>query len=306
VPRALPPGGTLGIVAPSGPVDRVRVEAGLAWYEARGFRVSLAPHLWDRRGFLAGDDRDRARDLEAFLLDPRVDAVLCARGGYGALRVLPWVDWARVARDPKALVGFSDVTALHLAMARLCVVSFHGPVVEEPEGSAADANRSRLLEVLSGGGTGPVPLPEPERVRVLAPGRAVGRLVGGNLSLLAASLGTPWEVDTRDAIVLLEDVHEPPYRLDRYLTQLELAGKLSVASGFAVGELVACEPDAPGGPDALEVFAERLGRLGRPCLAGLPLGHGAYRVTVPLGVQAELATDPPGLWILESGVAAAA
>ena len=302
VPPALPPGGVIGVAAPSGPVDAARLANGLALLHGAGFEVALAPGLLERRAYLAGDDRARAADLRALLADPGVDAVICARGGYGAMRLLAYCDFAALRRSPKALAGFSDATALHLAFAAQGLVSFHGPMLECRASEAAAANLDELLRVLRGEpALGPSGRAEraPQRI---CPGRARGAVVGGNLTLVAASLGTPWEIDATGRLLLLEDVGEPPYRLDRYLTQLEAAGKLAAAAGFLIGELAGCE-GAPGDPAPLQVFAERLQPLGRPCLADLPFGHGARKRTLPLGVQAELDADAGCLRLLQPATA---
>jgi muramoyltetrapeptide carboxypeptidase len=281
-------------------VDAVRLSNGLHVLREEGLEVVLAPGLLERLGFLAGDDAVRLSGLQGLLDDPGIDAVLCARGGYGAMRILPGLRLEALCRRPKALVGFSDVTALHLALAAAGLVSFHGPLVECGERPEAEANLRAMVALLRGAPAGTL-LVGADVPRVLHPGRARGRLAGGNLSLLAATVGTPWEVCADGAILLLEDVAEPPYRLDRYLTQLALAGRLRAAAGFLVGELVDCGP----GGEALDVIASHLAPLGRPCLAGLPLGHGSRKATVPLGALVELdadagtvtlcepATDPP-------------
>ena len=299
-PAAVPPGGVLGVCAPSGPVHAERLASGLAELTRLGFELRLAPGLFERRGYLAGDDRTRARDLVGFLEDPKVHAILCARGGYGAMRLLPEVDRAPWVQRAKPLVGFSDITALHQLLARHGVVSFHGMLAESPEGGPPEANlRSLVTALTSIAPLGAVQWPPggPQPVCV-CPGRAQGPLVGGNLSLLVATLGTPWEVRAAGCLLLLEDIGERPYHLDRYLTQLLLGGRLDGVAGFLIGELVDCGGSADE-PTALEVVAERLAPLGKPCLANLPLGHGRHRLTVPLGVRAALDADAGGLTFLE-------
>lgn len=303
-PPPLAAGGVIGVCAPSGPVNAERLEAGLAWLRAAGFRPRLAPHLYARAAYLAGTDAERAADLRALLADPGVDAVVCARGGYGAMRLLPELDLGVARAAPKPLVGFSDITALHLAWAAAGLVSFHGPVLEDSASPDGAFNRQALVAALEGTAW-PGQLPTPPDIPApctLHDGVVRGRLVGGNLSLIVALLGTPYALNTRGAVLLLEDVHEPPYRLDRYLTQLWLAGKLQAAAGFVIGELVGCEAEGDG-PDALTVLADRLTPLGKPCAAGFCLGHGRYRLTVPLGVAVELDAGRPALTILESGLA---
>ncbi len=299
VPEVIP-GDTIGVVAPSGPIDEDRVALALATLEEVGFRSKLAENLRARRGYLAGDDVSRAKDLTRMLVDPDVQAVIAARGGYGAMRLLPYLEahWSALRTCPKALVGFSDITALHLAFQRHRLVSLHGPVLEsllDREGQVRQPSLDSLVDGLGGRWAEELPVPVGYSPWCVTPGRARGRLVGGNLSLIAATLGTPWEIDTQGAVVLLEDVGEKPYVLDRYLTQLALAGKLQAAAGFIVGELVHCGSDTDV-PTADEVVSEHLARTALPCSAGWPLGHGAQKLTVPLGAMVEIDASVPAVF----------
>jgi muramoyltetrapeptide carboxypeptidase len=304
--RALPEGGTLGIAAPAGPIDAARLAAGVARLERAGFSVLHRPDVCARCGYLAGDDARRAGELMELVEDPRVDAIVCARGGYGSQRILSRLDPERVRRAAKPLVGFSDVTTLHLWLSRVVgLVSFHGPMLERG-GDLADPELEALLAAVGGRAGGAVLAGEP------APGgSAEGRLVGGNLTLVAGSLGTPWEVETRGSILLLEEVHEPPYRIDRLLGQLAAAGKLDGLAGVGVGALVECVPDARGldpeahgsalGPSAREAIAEWVRPLGVPLVFGLPFGHAPPNLTWPVGVRGRLDADGGELHILEPG-----
>lgn len=303
VPKVLP-GDTIGVVAPSGPIDEDRVTLALAALEQVGFRRKLSENLRARRGYLAGDDIVRAKDLTRMLADPEVHAVIAARGGYGAMRLLPYLEahGSALRMGPKALVGFSDITALHLAFQRHHVVSLHGPVLEsllDHEGRVRPTTMASLVDGLGGKWPEELPIPEGYSPWCVTTGRARGRLVGGNLSLIAATLGTPWEIDTRGAVVLLEDVGEKPYVLDRYLTQLALAGKLQAAAGFIIGELVHCGNDSDV-PTAEEVVSEHLARTALPCSAGWPFGHGAEKLTVPLGAIVEMDASVPAVFFPES------
>jgi muramoyltetrapeptide carboxypeptidase len=280
------------VVAPSGPVDRRLLDRGVEALESLGLRVRVSPHVLDRDGFLAGVDADRARDLHEAWCDRDVAAVVCARGGYGAQRVLPLLDWAAMASaDPKVLLGASDITALHDAFAvRLGVATLFGPM---PAGVPLGGERRDEPTYAGLAAT----LFEPERVQALAPaglrtvvpGRARGRVVGGTLTLLAASCGTPYARPAAGAIVVLEDVGEPPYRLDRCLTQLLQAGWFDGVRGVVLGTWEGC------GPDGEATVARRLGELGVPVAAGLGFGHGASQLTVPLGVEAALDADAGSL-----------
>ena len=307
-PRALPAGGTLGIVAPAGPIDAERLAAGIAMWEAAGFRTHHRQDLCAREGYLAGDDERRAAELMEMVNDPGVDAILCARGGYGSLRILSRLDAARVREAAKPFVGYSDATTLHLWMRRVAaLVSFHGPMLERG-GDLEAAELDTLVAALTGS--------EGATARLVGrpglPGVAEGPLVGGNLCLVAASLGTPWELEARGAILMIEEVHEEPYRLDRLLGQLAAAGKLAELAGVGVGALVDCDPAARPidpelhgarcGPSAREAMERWLGPLGVPVAFGLPFGHCAPNLTWPLGVRARLDGERGELHILEPGV----
>lgn len=314
LPRALPPGGTIALVAPAGsvPVDdqgrlHPKLAAGLERLQAAGYRTVFGRHVFARHGYLAGDDSGRLADLRWALTDPGIDAVICVRGGYGSPRLLEQADFAPLARDfarrPRPLVGFSDLTALLAALTAVTgIPTFHGPTLgslDEP------ANLEALLRLIGRDARFPqqvVPMAAPgaPRPRTLRSGRAEGRLVGGNLSLLCALVGTPYEPDPRGAVLLLEDVGEPPYRLDRMLTHLRLAGWLRQVAGIIVGELVDCDPPA-GRPSftAAEVLEERLGDLGVPCLVDVPCGHGRWQLTLPLGARVALDAGAGTVTVLE-------
>ncbi|MDL4820678.1 S66 peptidase family protein [Actinomadura opuntiae] len=310
----LRPGDRVAVVAPSGPAEPARLEAGCAVLRDLGLDVVVGKHALDRANLgapepvrddwhrLAGTDADRAADLQAAWCDPRVRAVICARGGYGATRVLDHLDWDALAAAtrasgaaPKILHGSSDVTALHACFgARLGVSTSFGPM---PAGLIADlgatdapgapgapaATLDGLRTALFGG---PVALPG---THVLRPGRAEGPLTGGTLSLITALLGTPYAPPpAKGRIVFLEDVTEAPYRIDRMLVQLLQSGWLDGAAGFALGSW-----ERSGDPAELDaVLAARLGPLGAPVLAGVPAGHGARQGTLELGAPAVL--EAPG------------
>lgn len=301
-PPALAPGDRIAVVAPSMPVFPDLLAAGVAALRGSGFRVEVGAHVHAVRGHLAGSDDERLADLNAALRDPGVRAVWAGRGGYGLTRILDGVDWDALAADPKLLVGFSDVTALlHAAWRRLGLVTVHGPSAGRMHLVAEHTDAYRHLLDLVSGRTTPGPLPTLGATpRGVAPGRAEGRLVGGNLSLLVAGLGTPDQLDTDGAILLIEEVHEPPYKLDRMLTQLRAAGVLARAAGVVVGALVRCDPPR-GRPSATadEVVDERLGDLGVPVLAGLPLGHVDRQLALPHGARVAMDADAGTLRLLE-------
>ncbi|WP_344970126.1 LD-carboxypeptidase [Streptosporangium fragile] len=275
-PPPLRPGDTVAVVTPCGPPDPVRLARGVRVLEGLGLKVVTGAHVLDRHRYLAGADAARAADLQEAWCDPAVSAVFCARGGYGATRVLGHLDWdAMRAAGPKALVGSSDVTALHSAFAvELGLASWFGPMpacatISDPEGPEP-RTFGHLTTALAG---------EPGSVagdRMIVPGDVVAPVTGGNLSLLAALCGTPYALSARGRIVLLEDVGEAPYRIDRMLTQLLQSGSLAGAAGFALGSWVDCGDPHP-------VLEELLAPLGVPVLAGLPVGHGSPQFSVLLG-----------------------
>lgn len=307
-PRALVHGDTLGVLAPAGPSQSPeRLAAAVAALAELGFEARLAPSCRASRGYLAGTDRGRAQDLEDLFSDPGVAGIVCLKGGYGSPRILDLVDWGLVAAHPKLLVGYSDITALHLAMAKTCkLVGIHGPMPSSDMVPQLDAfsRASWLRATTSTAALGllepPPGCPGPE---TLVGGRARGPLVGGNLSLVAALMGTPWELDTRDKILFLEDVGEEPYRVDRMLTQLRLAGKFRDCAGIVLGGFTRCEPpkDKPS-LSLREVFEDILLPVGRPCILGFAAGHCVPSHSLVLGVMAELDADSGSLSFLEAAL----
>lgn len=294
--RALPSDATVALVAPAFAADGERVARGAEKLRAAGLKVRQREDLFATRGYLAGEDARRARELMEAVEDDAVHAILCVRGGWGSHRIVPLLDAARVRAAAKPLVGFSDVTTLLLWQRRLAgLVGFHGPMLER-EAGPGDAELDQLLRALRGEPLAPL------RGEGLGGGRAEGRLVGGSLTLLAASLGTPWEVETRGAILLFEDVGEKPYALDRLLHHLRAAGKLDGLRGIGVGALTGCEDPKRATPTARDVVEEMLRSLAVPRVVGLPFGHGRPNLTWPLGVRALLDGEGGELRILEAGV----
>ncbi|MGH0031192.1 MAG: S66 peptidase family protein [Myxococcota bacterium] len=286
----------MAVAAPAGPVDPEVFHAGCALWREAGFRVRTRDDVLCRRGYLAGDDARRAAELMDFVADPEVAAIVCARGGYGVPRILDRLDPAAFRAARKPLVGFSDVTALLLWQRRRAgLMGLHGPMLER----GADADQQAFAELLDwlGGGT-----PPPLRGRGIRPGVASGRLVGGNLVLVAASLGSAWEVDTRGAILLVEEVGEAPYRVDRLLQQLRHAGKLDALAGLGVGDVSTCHDDRYREPDVATVVAEVAAGLGVPVVTELPFGHGARNRPWPVGARATIDGDAGEIRVLEAGV----
>lgn len=298
LPRRLRAGARIGVVAPASPAaNRTRVHRGSAALEALGYAVALRVDPLRHHGYYAGTDGERADALVGALVDDDLDAVLCLRGGEGCMRTLLALPGGAVGRiraaRPKPLIGFSDVTILHAWLqAEVGWVSFSGPVLT----SFAEATAYTVegfQQALTRQTTFTIAAPDAPPVRTVVPGRASGRLVGGCLSLVQALIGTPWQPDLDGALLCVEDVGEPPRRIDQMLTQLLAAGLLDRVAGIVVGELVNCRPGVRGDayPHSLtieQVLDELLAPLGVPVLSGLPIGHGRHLATLPLGIQAEL------------------
>ncbi|NEB77788.1 LD-carboxypeptidase [Streptomyces sp. SID14478] len=285
-PDRLAPGARVAVVAPSGPVPEDRLAAGLDILRGWDLEPVVAPHVLDVHEeftYLAGRDADRAADLQRAWCDPGIDAVLCARGGYGAQRMVDLLDWAAMrATRPKVFVGYSDITALHEAFAvRLGVSTLHGPMVAAADFLKSERAQDHLRATLFAPESVQV-IHGVEGVGALVPGVARGVTVGGCLSLLAADLGTAHaRVSARGGLVCLEDVGEEAYRIDRYLTQLLRGGWLEGVSGILLGSWAECEP-------VRELLVERLGGLGVPVVEEFGFGHGAGALTLPLGVAGRL------------------
>ncbi len=306
-PPALPPGGTLGIVSPCGPVREDALERGRDALHALGFRTVVAPHARDQYGHLAGADADRAEDLATMFADPAVDAVICARGGSGSIRLLPLLDWERIRAHPKPFLGYSDATTIHLALHARCGFStFFAPMVASDFapgfGGAAVEVLVRMLTAAEPSGS--LRDPRCAGARVLRPGIAEGPLAGGTLSLVVALLGTPYEIDTEGCLLFFEDVHESPAHWERFLMQLLLAGKLQRAAGIVIGT-TRWEPDEQERSRYLtfdQVFDDLLPPLGIPVVCGWPSGHLPNLMPLPLGVSARLDTDRAELTVLGPAV----
>ncbi len=278
--------GKLGLFAASSPFPEARYQAGRRLLEQAGFEIEEAVGLNEVRGYLAGPDEARSQGLLKLLLDPTVSGLWAVRGGYGLTRILPELEKAPWAEQEKPVLGFSDLTALHSLLAHLGLQSIHAPVLTQLGALAPEAATS-CFRLLAGKSVAPYAGLGPG----LVPGRAKGRLLGGNLSVLISLLGTRYFPPLDGALLLLEDVGEATYRIDRMLTQLLQSGMLSGIRGIALGEFNGCHPRNEAEPDVLCVLAERLGALGVPVLAGLPFGHGDRNLPVVLGREHELDAD---------------
>jgi muramoyltetrapeptide carboxypeptidase len=314
-PPKLKAGQTVGIIAPASPPNEPEtLRFAIETIESLGFRVKPAPHLFDRFGYLAGNDVARAADINDLFADDEVNAVFCARGGYGASRLLPLLNYETIQSHPKIILGYSDITALLLAIhQKTGLVTFHGPIAAQ---TYSEYTLTEFKKVLFSEGNGQPTIgaapafersagrvEKTNRITCLSPGKARGRLLGGNLSLVAHLIGTPYMPDLTGAILFLEDVSEATYSIDRMLTQLWLAGSLQKVAGIAFGKFSE-PPSSEWIQDRLieDVLAERARVLGIPAVSGLMIGHIDDQTTVPIGCMAELDANTGSLRLLETPV----
>lgn len=308
-PNAIRPGDTIGIVVPAGPIDRERVDRAIARLHQLGYQTKTYGDIYRASGYLAGDDETRAAELMAAFADSETTAVWCARGGYGVARLLDRLDYDTIRRHPKAFVGFSDITALHLAIQnRVGLVTFHGPNLQDGFGRTDDmspAMQVALWDMLGGADSAATVRSlapgESSKLQTLSPGIAAGRLTGGNLSVLCGLMGTPYEVDTRDRVLFLEDVDEPPYRVDRFMAQLSLAGKLQSAAGILLGSFTSGKVGEAGTEAAIaSVLCDYCDRLDVPVVAQFPAGHGNDNFVLPMSALVQLDADQGRVTLLEN------
>ena len=307
----LPAQGTIGVAAVASPYDmRSELDRGVEWWECQGYRVKLAPGIHDRDDYVAGDARRRAEDLNTLFADPEVDVVQSLQGGYGSAQTIPYLDFDLIAANPKPFVGYSDITALHVAIRqRTGLATFYGyGLLGMGEKHTSTFSRERLVQVLRGDALGEVPRdPDDPYVRAIAPGRVTAPLVGGCLWLLMQTMGTPWELEVDGAILFFEDYLLPPYYLDGLLTQLGHAGKLASLAGVVVGDMEKSDygdardvSDWRASRSLEDVLEHHLQPLGVPVLYKLPLGHGKHLASIPLGVRCTLDADARTLTVDES------
>ena len=289
-PKPLEPGARVALVAPAGPLQKPE-ELPRAQDNARtlGWEPVVGAHASERTGYLAGHDRVRLNDINRAIRDPKIDAIWILRGGYGMMRILAGIDYDALSRTPKAIIGYSDVTAFHAAVQRKCrLITYHGPTAREVlTDFSRDSFQRALMRQTDSCGAAP-------KAREINAGKAEGRLVGGNLSLLSSLCGTPYMPDLTNGILILEDVNEPVYRIDRMFQQLKLAGVLNGCKAIVFGDCTSCPEDAGGAEAGGRQFDAVLGELAHslavPCLAGIPVGHIAEQWTIPLGAMGKLDT----------------
>lgn len=296
-PRALRRGSRIGIIAPSGCVDESALEKGSSALRREGFSVEIAPNILAHKGYLAGDAQRRVSDLVEFFTRDDIDAIFCARGGFGSIQLLPELG-IKTELLAKIFVGYSDVTVLlNWFLQRFGIVTFHGPMVAADFArGVSECSTAHFLRMLMGDlGNWTVPLGE-----VIRSGTAEAQMMGGCLSLLVTTLGTPYEIETAGRILLIEDVDEKPYRIERMLTHLKLAGKFEAIAGLVFGGFTGCEGD--GSREVSDIIRELFGEARFPVVTGLPVGHGEENLAVPFGVAMRLDAQKATLSLLESPV----
>jgi muramoyltetrapeptide carboxypeptidase len=283
-PRRLQQGDAVGIVAPAGHFDTETFKRGIAVLESMGFVPVFDRHLFEKDGTFAGTDSHRAAQVNRFFSDPEIKAVFCARGGYGAIRILSRLDFERIRKNPKSLIGFSDITALHAAIALRCnLVTLHGPTVTTLA-TATEKARTSFYSVIA---TDHIPAIRPRLGLTLQGGSGQGPVSGGNLTTLCHLVGTPFQPDLDGCIVFFEDIGEAEYRIDRMLTQMKLAGCFDGVMGVALGNFRRC-----GKRERIDnIFFETFKEYGIPILSGFTIGHQKSSLTIPLGATATLDAD---------------
>ncbi|MBL7816175.1 MAG: LD-carboxypeptidase [Saprospiraceae bacterium] len=310
-PKRLKQGDTLGVIAPSSALPPHVIERAINNLEGLGFKLKLGKNCRNQNGYLAGTDAERLEDLHWAFSDPEVDAIWCIRGGYGATRLLPHIDYKLIKKNPKIFIGYSDITALHIAIFQQTgLVTFHGPVGTS---EYTDYTKQHTLNVLMN----PTPQYKIElsaenlakesnlfKPEVISAGKCRGKLIGGNLSLLSAMDGTPYAMQNlKGKILFIEDIDERPYRVDRMLVQLLQSHNLKELAGIALGVFEGCNPKKDENSLSLMAcFKDLLGHLGIPIYYGLSFGHIAHQFTLPVGIEAELNTEGGTLTLLESCV----
>lgn len=290
----------IGIISPSSCINSSDIDAGVEILKSHDFSVKLGENVYEIYGYLAGTDQQRADDINKMFSDDEVKAILCTRGGYGSARVLEKLDYDMIAKNPKPLIGFSDITALHIVLGERCnTPTFHAPMLVSlvRDSMKSDYTLNQFFAGLNGEIiSGEIPMPEGKKLETVIPGHAEGVIRGGNLTVLASLVGTPYELKGDGALLLIEEVGEKPYRIDRMLNQLSQSGLFERVNGILLGDFVNCETVSADSMyfqlnDILTHYAEI---SGKPVIRGVPAGHDADNMYLPLGVNAVMNADTNG------------
>lgn len=306
-PKVLHLGDTIGLVAPASPTrDKHKIEQAALALINQGFQVTIGSSCYERSGYLSGNDEIRAEDINRMFKSPSIDGVFCLRGGYGSPRILDMLDYEMITAHPKIFIGYSDITAIHIALNQISgLVTFHGPMPASDMLCDWDnfSYNSYWNAITNAHPYADYTNPDGYELKSLFPGICKGALVGGNLTIIASTLGTPYEIDTKDKILFIEDIDESTYRIDRMLTQLRLSGKLKSCSGILLGNFNNCLPHNPDYDQSLEkVFQDILIPTKKPILSNIMAGHCVPKLTLPLGISLQLDSCNLRLHALEPAV----
>jgi muramoyltetrapeptide carboxypeptidase len=307
-PAKLNKGDLVGIITPASPIaDSARIEKGTRYLESLGYRVKVGKNVGKVYGYLAGTDEERAADLHAMFTEKEVKAIICVRGGYGTPRLLSLLNYKLIARNPKIFSGYSDVTALQLAFWKKCrLITFHGPMAGVEMANAIDPFTEEIFwrSVTSNKRLGKIPLPDEPKNESLCKGKANGRLLGGNLSLIVSLFGTPYQPSFQDSILFIEEITEEPYRVDRMMMQLYNSPVFTHARGMLLGQFTECEPSDKSKPSfaTTEVLRDAATKFAKPTLANLPFGHVPQKMTLPVGLRVRMDATERSIEFLEGAV----
>lgn len=300
-PKKLKIGDTIGVVSPASPVSKEKVERASNKITEMGFNVVLSKNCYSKYGYLSGKDEVRAEELNNMFSNDNIDGIMCSRGGYGTLRILDLLDYELIKNNPKVFIGYSDITALHIAFNKFSkLVTFHGPMaVSDIGGNFSNFSKKSLLNLVSNKEFNPSIRNATEEIVTINGGIVEGQIIGGNLSLLVSTLGTPYEVDTKGKILFIEEIGEYTYKIDRMFTQLILSKKFEDAEGIILGNFNSCKPEHEGDFTLKEIVDQLVKPLNKPTIFNLQAGHCEPVVTLPFGVDVRLDATKCEIVILE-------
>jgi muramoyltetrapeptide carboxypeptidase len=297
--KALAKGSTIGIIAPASPEDKQSINEKITLFSSLGFKIKHGKYLYNVHGHLAGYDSQRARDITNMFLDNSVDGIVCFRGGYGSIRTLPYIDPKIIKKNPKFFCGYSDLTILLNYFAKLGLITFHGPMINSDFNDKETLNS--FINISSTTSNITYNLNEYKDITYKNPSSFSGKIVGGNLSMICSAIGTAYEINMKNSILLLEDIDERPYAIDRMLTQLLYGRKLDSCRGIILGDFKDCDlPDYSRSLTIQEIISERLELLDIPIITGLPFGHSYPNITIPIGCKGYFSYENKKLEILDS------
>ena len=307
-PKRLKKGDLIGLISPGSYITKSMLEEAKTNLESLGLKVTYSNNILKKSGYLGGTDKERAEDVNAMFADKKVKAIVTVRGGYGCARILEMIDYEMIKKNPKIIMGYSDITSLLYGIySKTGLVCFHGPVATSTFNEYSNNHMKNILFDVEEKYEMNNPRDKEEQIVVINDGIAEGELVGGNLSIVVSMVGTEYDIDLKDKILFLEDVGEEPYRIDRMLTQLLQGTNLKQAAGIALGVFKNCEideddPEFQNSFTLLQVFKDRLGSLNIPVVYGLSFGHIADKFTLPFGIRARLDSSKKSITLLESSV----